>query len=100
MGTRLSRMFGTSFSKKKRRYFVAVSNTSNKNFIINSRTAIAEAIIGLLLVFFYSRTAIAGAIIGLLLVFFISSSLFLLRPYDVTATSCSFVHAISTELHV
>ena len=35
-----------------------------------------------------SRTAIAGAIIGLLLVFFfISSSRFLLRPYDVTTTS-------------
>ena len=32
--------------------------------------------------------------------FFISSSWFLLRPYDVTATFCSFVHAISTELHV
>ena len=48
---------------------------------------------------FNSRTAIAGAIIGLLLFFFISSSLFLLRPYDVTATFCSFVHAISTELH-
>ena len=47
-----------------------------------------------------SRTAIAGAIIGLLFVFFISSSWFLLRPYDVTATFCSFVHAISTELHV
>ena len=31
---------------------------------------------------------------------FISSSWFLLRPYDVTATFCSFVHAISTELHV
>ena len=51
-------------------------------------------------VFFNSRTAIAGAIIGLLLVFFISSSWFLLRPYDATATFCSFVHAISTELHV
>ena len=50
--------------------------------------------------FFNSRTAIAEAIIGLLLVFFISSSWFLLRPYDVTATFCSFVHAISTELHV
>ena len=49
---------------------------------------------------FNSRTAIAEAIIGLLLVFFISSSWFLLRPYDVTATFCSFVHAISTELHV
>ena len=34
---------------------------------------------------FNSRTAIAGAIIGLLLVFFISSR-FLLRPYDVTTT--------------
>ena len=32
--------------------------------------------------------------------FFISSSWFLLRPYDVTATFCSFVHAISTKLHV
>ena len=31
---------------------------------------------------------------------FISSSWFLLRPYDVAATFCSFVHAISTELHV
>ena len=32
-------------------------------------------------------------------VFFISSSWFLLRPNDVTSTFCSFVHAISTELH-
>ena len=35
-----------------------------------------------------------------LLCFFISPLWFLLRPYDVTATFCSFVHAISTELHV
>ena len=35
---------------------------------------------------------------GLVLLCFISSW-FLLRPYDVTATFCSFVHAISTELH-
>ena len=55
---------------------------------------------GILTLIFNSRTAIAGAIIGLLLVFFISSSWFLLRPYDVAATFCSFVHAISTELHV
>ena len=53
-----------------------------------------------LCLFINSRTAIAGAIIGLLLFFFISSSWFLLRPYDVNATICSFVHAISTELHV
>ena len=41
---------------------------------------------------FNSRTAIAGAIFGLLLVFL--SSRFLLRPYDVTTTSnLLFVHS-------
>ena len=43
--------------------------------------------------FFNSRTGIAGAIIGLLLVFFISLR-FLLRTYDVTTTSnLLFVHS-------
>ena len=46
-----------------------------------------------------SRTAVAGAIIGLLLVFYFISSRFLLQSFDVTTTSnlllCSFVHAIS-----
>ena len=42
--------------------------------IFNSREAISEVIIGLLLVF-GSRTAIAGAVIGLLLVFYNSKNL-------------------------
>ena len=44
---------------------------------------------------FNSRTAIAVAIISVLLVFYFVR--FLLRPYDVTTTFCSFVHAISSE---
>ena len=31
--------------------------------------------------------------------FFISSSWFFLRPYDVTATFCSFIHGAWTKLH-
>ena len=55
-----------------------------------------------LFIVFYSRTAIAGAIIGLLLVLFyfvvrFNFLSFLLRSYDVTATFYSFVHAISTS---
>ena len=46
-------------------------------------------------VFFNSRTAIAWAIIGLLLVILISSSRFLLRPGNVTTTSnLLFVHSL------
>ena len=48
-------------------------------------------------VLFNSLDCISGLV---LLCFFISSSWFLLRPYDVTVTFCSFVRAISTELHV
>ena len=51
--------------------------------------------------FLFSQWKFFEFTLGLvLLCIFISSSWFLLRPYDVTATFCSFFHAISTELHV
>ena len=64
-----------------------------KNFSLSQGIFLIQC--GFFKAVFNSRTAIAGAIFGLLLVFFISSSRFLLRPYEVTTTSdLLFVHSI------